>query len=210
MPLQEIERERGIKASNKTILAAFARHGYHHHSPDCKRFLSQATQLKRYTFSIANWDRPKEYWRKGLYYDETTIQSNMRRRLKILRKRGERRRLDCIQFEFTSGRTSLHCAAVIGYNFKSKLVLLSTEGEGKGFTQRKYEEQILRGLLGDIYKEKHGQSIGVFCTDEDYFVVEDGSRVQVKRIYERIKVFVIRHGWGALYTRSTGLPRLQI
>jgi hypothetical protein len=143
LPLQEIAKIYRIKASDTTILAAFARHGYHHHIPDCKPFLSQAIKLKRYTFSIANWDRPKEYWRKGLYYDETTIQSNMRRRLKILRKQGERRRLDYIQFKFTSGRTSLHCAAIIGYNFKSKLVFLSIEGEGKGFTQKKYEEQIL-------------------------------------------------------------------
>jgi transposase len=73
LPLQEIAKAHNIKASNNTILAAFARRGYHYHIPDCKPFLSQATQLKRYTFSIANWDRPKEYWRKGLYYDETTI-----------------------------------------------------------------------------------------------------------------------------------------
>jgi hypothetical protein len=181
MPLQEIAREHGIKASDKTILAAFARHGYHHHVPDCKPFLSKATKLKRFSFSIANWDRPKEYWRKGLYYDETTIQSNMRRRLKILRKRGERRRLDCIQFTFTSGRTSIHCAAAIGYGFKSKLIFLSTKGEGKGFTQKKYEDQVLRGLLGDICKEKHSRNMGAFCTDEDYFVVEDGSRVHGKK-----------------------------
>jgi len=121
LPLQEIARAHGIKASNNTILAAFARRGYHHHIPDCKPFLSEATKRKRWTFSIENWDRGKEYWRKGIYYDETTIQSNLRRRLKILRKRGERRRLDCIQFKFTSGRTSIHCAAAIGYNFKSKL-----------------------------------------------------------------------------------------
>jgi hypothetical protein len=59
-------------------------------------------------------------------------------------------------------------------------VFLSTEGEGKGFTQKKYEEQILRGLLGDICKEKHAQSIGAFCTN-DYFVVEDGSKVHGKK-----------------------------
>jgi hypothetical protein len=58
----------------------------------------------------------------------------MRRRLKILGKIGERRRLDCIQFKFTSGRASVHCVAVIGYNFKSRLVVLLTRGEGKGFT----------------------------------------------------------------------------
>jgi hypothetical protein len=193
LPIQEIAQIHNIKASNNTILAAFARYGYHHHVPDCKSFLSQATQLKRYTFSIANWDRPKEYWQKGLYYDETTIQSNMRRRLKILRKRGERRRLDCIQFKFTSGRTSLHCAAVIGYNFKSRLVFFSTEGEGKGFTQKKYEDQILRRLLGDICKEKQARHIGDFCTDEDYFVVEDGSRYTERRIQRRIKASVMKY-----------------
>jgi transposase len=86
MPLQEIARLHGIKACNDTILAAFARHGYHHHVPDCKPFLSEHAKRKRYAFSIANWDRPKEYWRKGFYYDETTIQSNMRRRVKSYAK----------------------------------------------------------------------------------------------------------------------------
>jgi len=62
-------------------------------------------------------------------------------------------------------------------------VFLSTEGEGKGFTQKKYEAQILRGLLREICTEKHGQkqSLGAFCVDEDYFVVEDGSRVHGKK-----------------------------
>jgi len=61
MPLQEIARLHGIKACDNTILAAFARHGYHHHIPDCKPFLSEHAKRKRYIFSIANWDRPKEY-----------------------------------------------------------------------------------------------------------------------------------------------------
>src|SRR4030088_2049642 len=100
MPLQDIAREHGIEASDKTILAAFARYGYHHHIPDCKPFLSEEHRRKRCIFLIENWDRTKEYWRRGLYYDETIVQSSLRRRLKILRKRGERRRLDCIQFKF--------------------------------------------------------------------------------------------------------------
>jgi hypothetical protein len=61
LPLQEIAKIYKIKASDTTILAAFARYRYHHYIPNCKPFLSQATKLKRYTFSIANWDRPKEY-----------------------------------------------------------------------------------------------------------------------------------------------------
>jgi hypothetical protein len=107
----------------------------------------------------------------------------MRRRIKILRKRGERRRLDCIQFKFTSSRTSIHCAAAIGYNFKSRILILLTEGQGKGFTQEKYEAQVLRGLLGEICTQKHSQmqSLGAFCVDEGYFVVEDGSKVHGKK-----------------------------
>ncbi len=54
MPLQDIAKEHGIKASDRTILAAFGRYRYYHHIPDYKPFLNTATQLKRYTFSIAN------------------------------------------------------------------------------------------------------------------------------------------------------------
>lgn len=73
LPLQEIAKVHNIKACDNTILAAFARYGYHHHVPDCKPFLTEVAKRKRYTFSIMHYDRPKEYWRKGLYYDETTI-----------------------------------------------------------------------------------------------------------------------------------------
>jgi hypothetical protein len=65
-------------------------------------------------------------------------------------------------------------------------VILSTEGEGKGFTQEKYEKQILRGLLGEICKERNGRCIGEFCTG-DYFVVEDGSKVYGKKDTRRNK-----------------------
>jgi transposase len=86
MPLQKIADIHDIKATDKTILATFARHGYHYHMPDCKPFLTHEHKLQRYAFTIANWDRTKEYWRRGFYYDESTVQSTLRRRLKILRK----------------------------------------------------------------------------------------------------------------------------
>jgi hypothetical protein len=54
LPLQEIAKIHGIKASDTTILAAFARHGYYHHISDYKPFLLQATKLKQYTFLITN------------------------------------------------------------------------------------------------------------------------------------------------------------
>jgi hypothetical protein len=58
------------------------------------------------------------------------------------------------------------CWAAIGYNFKSELYFVNMDGQGKGFTQKKYEEQILRGPLAGIFKERY-----------DFFCVEDGSKV---------------------------------
>ena len=47
------------------------------------------------------------------------------------------------------------CWAAIGYNYKSELYFVSTDGQGQGFTQKKYEEQILRGPLAGIFQECH-------------------------------------------------------
>ena len=68
-------------------------------------------------------------------------------------------------------------------------MFLSTEGEGKGFTQEKYKEQILYGLLKEICKDKYKkkQSLSAFCVEEDYFVVEDGSKVHGKKDTKRNK-----------------------
>ena len=169
LPLPTIAKEAcGITASYRTLVRAWARWGYHHHTPDSKPFLTEAQRRQRYAFAIKHWDHSVGYWRRGIYTDETIARTNLRRRVKVLRKRGERRRLDCIQFTFNSGRDSVMCWAAIGYNFKSELYFVSQEGQGKGFTQKKYEEQILRGPLKSIFKERHSQ--GFFC-------VEDGSKV---------------------------------
>ena len=53
---------------------------------------------------------------------------------------------------------------------KSKIYFCSYEGEGKGFNQKKYADQILRGPL----KEKIEQP-------GDFFCVEDNSKVHGKR-----------------------------
>jgi transposase len=169
LPLKTIAREAcGVNASYSALSRAWKKWGYYYHTPDSKPFLSTAQKLARYTFAIKHWDRPVEYWRRGIYTDETIVRTNLRRRLKVLRKRGERRRLDYIQFTFNSGRDSIMCWAAIGYNFESKLYFVSMEGQGKGFTQKKYEEQILRGPLKDIFAERY--SFGFFC-------VEDSSKV---------------------------------
>lgn len=170
MTLQQIREQFNLSSvCDRTLLRAFQRHGYHYHTPDCKPFISKANRLKRWTFAIENWDRPKEYWRRGRFTDETVTRTDLLRRKKILRKRGERRRLDCIQFTFHSSHKSVMAWAAIGWGYKSKLIFVSYEGAGKGFTQQKYAEQILKGPLREIFE-----------TPGDFFCVEDNSNVHGK------------------------------
>jgi hypothetical protein len=46
--------------------------------------------------------------------------------------------------------------------FQDPILFPSTEGQGKGFKQKKYEEQVLHGILSDICKAKYNQSLGDF------------------------------------------------
>ena len=170
LSLKQIRKEFDLDdCSDRTLLRAFQRHGYHYHIPDCKPFISKANKLKRWSFAIDNWDRPKDYWRKARFTDETITRTDLLRRRKLLRKRGERKRLDCIQFTFHSGHKSVMAWAAIGYGFKSKIYFCSYEGEGKGLNQQKYAEQILRGPLKEIFEQPG-----------DFFCVEDNSKVHGK------------------------------
>lgn len=167
---KQIREKFHLDCCDQTLLKAFARHGYYYHTPDCKPFISQENKLKRWSFAIENWDRSKEYWRRGRFTDETNTRTIFLRRKKILRKRGERRRLDCIQFTFYSSHKSVMAWAAIGYNYKSQIYFVFYEGEGKGFTQQKYADQILRGPLKEIFEQPG-----------DFFGVEDNSNVHRKK-----------------------------
>jgi hypothetical protein len=66
--------------------------------------------------------------------------------------------------------------AAIRYNFKSNLIILTNETDAKGFTQKAYEHQILRGELADIAKTKRmGKGYS------DFFCMEDNSKVHGKK-----------------------------
>jgi hypothetical protein len=61
--------------------------------------------------------------------------------------------------------------AVIGWNYKSPLYFCSYEGAGKGFTQKKYAEQLLKGPLKELFEQP---------SYSQFFCVGDNSRVHGK------------------------------
>lgn len=169
LPLLTIAKEAySITAFYRTLVRAWARQGYYYHTPDSKLFLNKNQKRQHFIFAIKHQDYSADYQRNGIYTDECIACTNLRRRVKVLRKRGKRRRLDCVQFTFNSGRDFVIYQTIIRYNFKSQLYFVNTKGQGKGFTQKKYKEQVLKGPLVGIFEYRHSQ--GFFC-------IEDRSRV---------------------------------
>ena len=68
----------------------------------------------------------------------------------------------------------------IGYNFKSKLIILTSETDSKGFNQKVYERHVLRGELGRVARIKR---MGHTCSD--FFCVEDNAPVHGKKTTKR-------------------------
>ena len=143
MTLDEIIKQFDLKCSIYTLSRKLSQIRYHLHVPETKEFLSAKQKELRLQFTTKYQHKWKYFWRRGIYADESTFNTRIIRRLRLWRKRGQRYRLDCIQFTFHSGRASFMAWAAIGYNFKSNLVILTNEKDAKGFTQKAYKRQIL-------------------------------------------------------------------
>jgi transposase len=180
MSMREIIDHHELMVSERTLTRAFDRHGYHYHPPDCKPYLSDEQKKRRYEFALEHQGKGFDFWRQGIYTDESSVTTKLRRRQKVLRKQGERDHLDCVQFTFHSGRDSVMVWGAIGYNFKSDLVIMRNEEKGKGITQRVYNDRILRGPLAGIVRAK--QQIDGYC-----FCVEDNAGVHGKKDTRRNK-----------------------
>ncbi|RFU24118.1 hypothetical protein B7463_g12221, partial [Scytalidium lignicola] len=89
MSPKQIKKEFNLNVFRNTLLKALARFGYHYYIPDYKPRTSAKNRLLRWIFSIVNWDRPLWYWKNGIYTDETIIRTDMLRRQRLLRARGE-------------------------------------------------------------------------------------------------------------------------
>jgi transposase len=101
--LQDIIKD----CSPATLWRALNKQGFHKHTPELKVWIGPKAREQRLEFALKHQNKSKSYWRKGLYTDESTFNTRILRRLKVWRKKGERQRLDCIQFKFHQGRQSV-------------------------------------------------------------------------------------------------------
>lgn len=96
----------------------------------------------------------QQQWRRVRFSDECHFGQGPKRKLKLIRRRGERFHTDCIQGNLNEKKAvnkntkRFHIWAAIGYGFKSELVFYEvlTSSNGK-MTNTVYVEKILKGVV---------------------------------------------------------------
>lgn len=87
---------------------------------------------------------PALKWKYIRFSDESHFHHNSRTADWVFRRRGERFQPDTIQKKFKVGASDFHVWAMLGWNFKSKLIFYGLEkDEGGNMTQQRYVNEIL-------------------------------------------------------------------
>jgi hypothetical protein len=116
----------------QTIRTAFEDRGYHKCVACQKPWLSKESLTERRQYLKLRKDWTKEQWRKVRFSDEVHFGQGPRRKLKVIRKRGQRYHPDCIQATAKPEKIKhknlkrYYIWAVVGYSFKSRLVFYET------------------------------------------------------------------------------------
>ncbi len=94
-----------------------------------KRILSSENAQSRIDFAREREYWIKEDWRKVKFCDEVYYGQSSKRKLRIIRRSGERICPLCIQRNVKQEPKDLarwHCNVIVGYNFKSKIWFYET------------------------------------------------------------------------------------
>jgi hypothetical protein len=117
-----------------------------------KTWLRYGTRVERMTFAeFYRRTKPKPGdWDKVWFSDEVHFGLGPRRKLRIIRKAGERHRQDCIQENPTMTKVQkrdknvrIHAWGCVGYNWKGPLIFYESTNENGKMTKEVYLTQIL-------------------------------------------------------------------
>ncbi|KAF1835735.1 hypothetical protein BDW02DRAFT_567775 [Decorospora gaudefroyi] len=143
---------------------------YHKCIACTKGWVSQRCAKERvhYSETMLSLKPNKEDWRDVRFSDELHCRVGPQRKLRIIRKPGERYCGDCIQDQLNRDderewETS-HIWAAVGYEFKSDLIFYKNAGNKNGKLSLKvYRDQILKPVV----KQWLGPTKALFILEED-------------------------------------------
>ena len=140
--------------------------GYSYYMALPKRWLTYEDRNIRLNFAEAHKDLLAEWWFCVLFSDEVHISRDHQGRIRVLRRRGERDRLDKIQYKKKQNPTLWHCWGMVGWNYKSPSVIYGS-GQGKGnITQQMYRNEILEQYVLPAFRQYQQEGRG-FLLEED-------------------------------------------
>ncbi|KAH0829898.1 hsp7-like protein [Fonsecaea monophora] len=184
--LQEVFPDRD-QISKRTIQRAFQSRGYYKCIACQKPFLTAKSIKERREYLAIRRHWPRSRWRHIRFSDECHFGRGPQRKLRIIRRPGERYHRDCIQ-KTPNEKTAKHknekrwhIWAAVGYNFKSRLIFYETSSSNGKMTSVVYIDQVLNEVKRWI---ENGED---FILEEDqdsaHGVGEDSS---VRRYKEQI------------------------
>jgi len=144
----EVFPHRDLPCDN-TLRKAFQDRGYHKCIACQKPFLTEKSIRERHSYLNIRRFWTLDQWRTVRFSDECHFGLGPRRKLKVIRRRGERYHDDCIQKTFKSkniqhkNEKRWHVWAAIGYNFKSKLVFYESSSSNGKMTGKIYIDRVL-------------------------------------------------------------------
>ena len=135
----------------QTIRKAFEDRGYSKYTACQKPWLTKAAleQRRKLYYQFQHWT--VKDWRRIRFSDEFHLGQGPKRKLKVIRKRGERYCRDCIQKNATAKQIKnrntkrFHFWISAGYQHKSALYEYTTNSTNGKLTQEVYLNKILKG-----------------------------------------------------------------
>jgi hypothetical protein len=134
----------------QTIRAAMRQRGYYKCIACQKPFLTSRSLAQRREYLQIRRYWTLQQWRTVRFSDEVHFGQGPKRKLKVIRKRGERYHSNCIQKNMDNRKIKhkndkrYHCWGAIGYNFKSDLVFYETSNKWGKMTYEVYFEKVLK------------------------------------------------------------------
>lgn len=183
MTSEELIQEYNLDCWPQTLLNAFKRVGIGHFWAAQDKFLTQKNkdERKTYAYEVHNvLKRRLPQWKKVLFSDACHFAVNQARKKKVFRRKGRdpktsqlyRNRLDKTQKRKAVQKVSTSVAAMVGWNFKSHLVLIPRHINGDDYIKSFldpivrpfFEKQRKEGVFDWVFEEDNEGAHGTMYT----------------------------------------------
>ena len=186
----------------RTIRRAFYKRGYYKCIACQKPSLTEKSLLERQQYLTERRFWTLRQWRRVRFSDKCHFGIGPQRKLRVIRRQGERYHPDCIQKTFSAKKAKFknskrfHVWAAIGYGFKSELIFYETSSTNGKMTSRVYKDQIINRPVkqwierGDdfILEEDQDSAHGVADNNNEVHRAKESSDLSTSSMLQALQI----------------------